>query len=117
MHDLPPPPPDELNAACALRARVYQDPGHVAPQREVEVAPKLDGPDERLRSAAPRPPPHRVLVEGETSLLLPVYVHYVVAHLLAGLEERYTQRRVVRGVLHRQVSSFDFGKFLVSFSY
>lgn len=83
----------------------------MAPQREVEVASKLDGPDERLRRAAPRPPPHRVLVQGETRLLLPVYVQYIVAHLLPSLEEGYTQRRVVRGVLYRQVSSFDFRKF------
>lgn len=88
----------------------------MTPQREVEIGPKPDRPDERFRRAAPRPPPHRVLVEGETCLLHPVYVDYIVAHLLARLEERYTQRRVVGRFLHRQVSSFH-GKFLRIFSF
>ena len=71
----------------------------------MQVRSQADRPDESLGGAAARGPTHRVLVEGEASLLGAIHVQDVVAHLLAGLQEGYSEGCVVRGVLDREIST------------
>ncbi|KAJ8958499.1 hypothetical protein NQ318_002293 [Aromia moschata] len=95
---------DVLDAVGPPRSGVDEHPCNVGVHGDVEVIPQPDGAQESLSGAAPRPPPHGVLKQRETGLLVAVHVAHVVAHLLGGLQEAYPEGRVVGAVLDRLIS-------------